>query len=173
MPVLHLVAGPNGAGKSTFVSRVLQPVTHLPFVNADIIAARLADVERQHLIGSRRSFIAETVFSHPSKNDLVAQAAVHGYIVHLYVILLPVDVTVRRVAERVRRGGHDVPEQKVRGRYDRQWRLIAKARDRVDRAEFFDNNTASAPFRRVAVFQHGKIIGQAHWPPWTPAPLLV
>jgi predicted ABC-type ATPase len=39
-PVLHLLAGPNGAGKTTFVNRVLQPVTHLPFVNADDIAAR-------------------------------------------------------------------------------------------------------------------------------------
>jgi len=38
-PVLHLLAGPNGSGKSTFVAEVLQEVTHLPFVNADVIAA--------------------------------------------------------------------------------------------------------------------------------------
>lgn len=38
-PALHLLAGPNGAGKTTFVERVLKPVTHLRFVNADRIAA--------------------------------------------------------------------------------------------------------------------------------------
>jgi len=37
--VLHVLAGPNGAGKSTFVNRVLQPVNHLPFIDAGVIAA--------------------------------------------------------------------------------------------------------------------------------------
>ena len=58
MPVLHLLAGPNGAGKSTYVHDVLSPATVLPFINADEIAD-----------GS--SFISETVFSHPSKIELV------------------------------------------------------------------------------------------------------
>ena len=49
MPILHLVAGPNGSGKSTFVTRLLQPVTHLPFVNADVIAEeRWPDAQAEH-----------------------------------------------------------------------------------------------------------------------------
>ena len=40
-PVLHVLAGPNGAGKTTFYQRVLAPVTHLRFVNADLIAAEV------------------------------------------------------------------------------------------------------------------------------------
>lgn len=186
MPVVHLLAGPNGAGKSTYTTRVLQPITHLPFVNADLIAAerwpapqgehaydaaRAAEAERQTLLAARRSFITETVFSHPSKNDLVDQATSVGYLVHLYVILVPVDVTVNRVAERVRRGGHGVPEQKVRERYERLWTLIATARDRVDVAEFFDNTRAADPFRPVASYQHGRPVGQPRWPSWTPAAL--
>lgn len=79
-PVLHLPAGPNGAGKSTLGERVTLPVTHLPFVNADILASRhgltdaastywaaqLAAAERERLINARESFVTETLFSHRS-----------------------------------------------------------------------------------------------------------
>lgn len=92
MPVLHLLAGPNGAGKSNYVHDVLGPTTNLPFINADEIAE-----------GS--SFLSETVFTHPSKIDLVADAVDAGHLVHLHVIIVPVDLTVQRVLERVRRGG--------------------------------------------------------------------
>lgn len=57
--------------------------------------------------------------SHPSKVQLVADAAEAGYLVHLHVIMVPVELTVQRVRERVRRGGHDVPESKIRDRYER------------------------------------------------------
>ncbi|SEH65914.1 MULTISPECIES: AAA family ATPase [unclassified Leifsonia] len=186
MPVLHLVAGPNGSGKSTYVARLLQSVTHLPFVNADVIAAerwpdaqsehaydasRAAATERERLLSERRSFITETVFSHPSKLALVDEAIALGYLVHLHVILVPVEVSVNRVAERVRDGGHGVPEQKIRERYSRLWELVAKARTVADRSEFFDNSSASRPFRRVAAYEHGLPLGAPSWPAWTPAAL--
>ena len=48
-PVLHLLAGPNGSGKTTFYEQVVAPATHLPFVNADHIAAdRWPGEELQH-----------------------------------------------------------------------------------------------------------------------------
>lgn len=186
MPVLHLLAGPNGSGKSTYATRLLQPVTHLPFVNADVIAAerwpdaqaahaydasRAAADERASLMAARTSFITETVFSHPSKLELVDEAIALGYLVHLHVILVPVEVSVNRVAERVRDGGHGVPEQKIRDRYDRLWDLVAKARTVADRTEFFDNSSASRPFRRVTAYEHGLPLGAPSWPAWTPAAL--
>lgn len=185
-PVLHVLAGPNGAGKSTFVERVLQPVTHLPFVNADVIAvdqwpdapsehaydaSRAAAVERQRLMEHRASFITETVFSHPSKVDLVAHAVGLGYVVHLHVMLVPVELSVARVSERVGRGGHDVPEQKIRERYERLWSLIDTARESADRTAFYDNSTASGPFRLVASYERGRAIGPSSWPTWAPAVL--
>ena len=187
MPVLHLLAGPNGAGKSSYVADVLQPVTHLPFVNADVIAAKrwptaqaqhayqaaqAAAEQRQMLLVERRSFITETVFSHPSKVELVEQAVSLGYLVHLHVMLLPVEVTVARVAFRVRHGGHDVPEDKIRARYERLWELVAVARNRADRADFFDNSRAETPFRLVATFEWGELVGLPAWPGWTPKALL-
>lgn len=187
MPVLHLLAGPNGSGKSTYVKRILQPVTHLPFVNADVIAAeRWPDAQASHaydaslaaaeeratLITHGTSFITETVFSHPSKVDLVDDAVASGYLVHLHVMLVPVDVTVGRVAERVLDGGHDVPEQKIRERYARLWDLIVRARARADRTEFFDNSTARNAFRPIATYQRGLLLGDADWPAWSPSVLI-
>ncbi|HEV3002700.1 MAG TPA: AAA family ATPase [Solirubrobacteraceae bacterium] len=185
-PVLHVLAGPNGSGKSTFAHEVLQPITHLPFVNADEIAAqRWPGEEEQHAydaaaaaaeararaLRSGASFIAETVFSHPSKVELVQQAVALGYLVELHVMLVPEDLAVARVAYRVEGGGHTVPEEKVRERYRRLWRLIAEATRVAHRAHFYDNSRADA-FRRVAGFELGRPAGTPTWPAWTPRPLI-
>jgi predicted ABC-type ATPase len=185
-PVRHLLAGPNAAGKSTFVADVLQPNVHLEFVNADELAkerwpgeemthareaSTLAAAERERLIAARRSFISETVFSHVSKIDLVRRASAAGYQVTLHVILVPVEVSVRRVAFRVARGGHDVPEAKIRSRYERLWGLVADAIGYVDAVSVYDNSQAARPFRRVVRFEHGTVVGSADWPVWTPTPL--
>lgn len=180
-PVIHLLAGPNGAGKTTLAERVIQPVTHLPFVNADVIAkdrwpghdmehaleaSAAAAVERDRLMNQRQSFITETVFSHPSKVGLVEHLAAAGYLVHLHLVLVPVEVTVRRVRERVGRGGHDVPDQKIRERYDRLWPLVVQALPFSDVATFYDNSTAKKPFAKVAVLEHGRGVGPVAWPSW-------
>ena len=186
MPVLHLLAGPNGAGKSTYVRDVLSPTTGLPFINADLIAAdrwpaaaaersyeaaRIAEAERRARMAAGESFISETVFSHPSKVALLTDASALGYLVHLHVILVSVDLTVQRVTERVRRGGHTVPEAKIRDRYDRLWTHIAAAIQIVDVAEVFDNSSPRQPFRPCAMYTHGTLNGTAEWPKWAPAAL--
>lgn len=186
-PVLHVLAGPNGAGKSTFVREVLQPVTRLPFVNADEIAAkRWPGREQEHayeasaaaaevrtaLLQRRRSFITETVFSHPSKVDLIRRGVAAGYLVTLHVVLIPVEVTVLRVDHRVAQGGHAVPPDKIRGRHDRLWPLVAEARTIADRTCFYDNSRARTPFVPVATYERGRLVGEAAWPRWTP-PVLV
>ncbi|MDJ0396502.1 zeta toxin family protein [Rhodococcus sp. G-MC3] len=187
MPLLHLLAGPNGAGKSTYVRDVLIPATRLPFINADEIAlerwpdaqaehayeaARIAEARRRDHIAQRHSFITETVFSHPSKVQLVSDAVNAGYLVHLQIIIVPVELTVQRVVERVRRGGHVVPEQKIRERYERLWTHLDAAIDIADVVEVFDNGSAQTPFRPCARYTHGALIGPASWPTWAPAALL-
>lgn len=87
--------------RSSYVSDVLQPVTHLPFVNADVIAAerwpnteaehayaasQAAEAERQRLMTNGVSFSTETVFSNPSEVDLIHHAVALGYLVHPPVI---------------------------------------------------------------------------------------
>ena len=187
MPILHLLAGPNGAGKSTYVRDVLIPATGLPFINADLIAAerwpdaqpehayeaaQIAEARRRERMAAGESFISETVFSHPSKVALLADASALGYLVHLHVILVPVDLTVQRVAERVRRGGHSVPEDKIRERYDRLWGHLAGAIKIADVTEVLDNSRSRHPFRVCATYAHGVLVGPASWPKWAPDTLI-
>lgn len=183
MSRLDLVAGPNGAGKSTFVARVLaeqQPGS--PFVNADEIvrhrwpddpekhayeAAAVAEATRTALIERGEQFIAETVFSHPSKLALIDQARAAGYFVALHVLMLPEDVAVSRVAGRVERGGHSVPETKIRERYGRLWALVAVAAAKVQSADFWDNSTLDGP-ELVAEMAAGQLLAPPEWPSWAP-----
>lgn len=150
---------------STLAQEILIPRTHLPLVNADLIAERLwpddralqargasevsqlAAEERTRLIAQQVSFITETVFSHPSKLDLIRQAQLIGYTVSLHVVMIPADLAVERVADRVTDGAHTVPEDRIRGRYGRLWELVAQARHLTDRADFYDNSRLDVPFR--------------------------
>jgi predicted ABC-type ATPase len=183
---LDLVVGPNGAGKSTFIALTLAPL--LPgsvVVNADEIAAQrwpdnpaahaydaasVASDTRAKLIELGRSFIAETVFSHPSKLDLIGVAHAAGYTVVLHVLLVPEDLAVERVRHRVQAGGHEVPETKVRQQHRRLWALVANAIALADTATVYDNTRLRGP-RIIAQLSGGDIVGSPAWPAWTPEPL--
>ena len=182
-----MVIGPNGSGKTTFVAEFLAlELPGYPYVNADEIAkarwpadsdahayeaARVAAETRAHLIASGRSFIAETVFSHPSKLYLIRSAQEAGYQLVLHVMLVPEELAVRRVAYRVKAGGHDVPEHKIRERYHRSWRLVAQAISLADRAVMYDNSRPAGPVK-IAEFFGGLPIGAATWPEWGPEPMV-
>jgi len=183
---LDLVVGSNGAGKSTFIELTLAAL--LPrsvYVNADEIArrrwpddpaghsyeaARIAADTRAKLIELGESFIAETVFSHPSKLELVDAAHTAGYTVILHAVMIPENLAVLRVQHRVLAGGHDVPEPKIRQRYQRLWDLVAAAAGRADEAMFYDNSAVRGP-RVVAQLTAGFVVGTPAWPAWTPTPL--
>ena len=71
---------------------------------------------------------------------------------------------------RVAVGGHSVPETKIRERYARLWPLVATAITVVDTAVIYDNSRARTPFRVVATFRSGLVVGEQHWPAWAPGP---
>lgn len=187
-PLLLLLAGPNGAGKSTLFRKVLEPVYRLPFVNADAIAAeRWPGAEMQHAydasgaaaelrdqyMAERRSFATETVFSHPSKLDLIIRAKTVGYDVQLHVVAVPPELSISHVRNRVRQGGHDVPEGKIRARFERLWPLVFRAALLADTAVFYDNTSAQSPFRILATrdtHSTNRIVTSGHWPDWLPTP---
>lgn len=183
---VDLIVGPNGSGKTTFVEYFLAP--HLPaavVVNADDIArrrwpddpathayeaARIAEHTRRALLDAKHSFIAETVFSHPSKLHFVRDAKDAGYTVILHALMAPEDLAVLRVAYRVQAGGHQVPEQKIRERYRRLWTNVALAAELADTANFYDNTRHQGP--QIVAHMTAGIPDQAQWPPWTPKALL-
>ena len=168
---LWILAGGNGAGKSTFYRTQLAPLG-MPFINADILAkelypqspeqhsydaAKLATEMRFRLLHEGRSFCFETVFSHPSKIDFVAQAKVLGYeIVLVFIHLDTVSLNQARVAQRISEGGHNVPDEKVTSRIPRLLQNIKKTLPLCDQVYILDNSRLDSPFQQVAVIHQGK-----------------
>ena len=155
----HLLAGPNGAGKSTLYRALVREGLlgpPLEFVNADLherdalqhiadplqrseAARAWADAQRAALIAARTPFASETVFSHPSKLDLLDHARRHGFTVALHVVALDAPARLLdRVAQRVREGGHPVPPERILARYPRTLALLAQAVRRADVAYLYD-----------------------------------
>lgn len=129
-----IIAGPNGAGKTTFARAFLPQEAQCPrFINADLIAAGLspfapeaAAVKAGRLmlqeIGAcverRESFAFETTLAGQVYLRRIADWRRRGYHVSLFFLSLPsAEMAVARVAERVRQGGHDIPESVIRRRF--------------------------------------------------------
>lgn len=130
-----IIAGPNGAGKTTFAREFLPGEADCPlFVNADLIATGLAPfapesvalragrlmLEEIHRhVGTGATFAFETTLSGRGYARLIPQWRERGYRVELFFLSLPkADAAVERVAERVRQGGHDIPEATIRRRFE-------------------------------------------------------
>jgi predicted ABC-type ATPase len=185
-PDLFILAGPNGAGKTTFFVNILAP-TGLDVINADPIAAlRWPGAElthgyaaaeeaaklREHYLDQRRSFITETVFSHPSKVDLVRRAVRLGYRVHLRVLMVPVDLAIARVEQRTSEGGHAVPETKIIERHARLWSHVSDAIGLAATSRISDSSgQLGRPFIEVARSSFGVSHGEPAWPSWAPSEL--
>ena len=135
-PTVIVLAGPNGAGKTTAAPRLLRDVLSLAeFVNADTIAQGLAGFDPElaaleagavmfrrirELSDLRRSFAFETTLASRSLAPWIAELMQTGYEFNLVFLWLPAaDLSVQRVADRVRVGGHEVSEATVRRRYSR------------------------------------------------------
>lgn len=142
-PKIIIIAGPNGAGKTTFAREFLPQEAGCPiFVNADLIAAGLSPFapERAALqagrltlaaiaqhVAKRESFAVETTLSGKAYATQIPVWRQLGYRVELFFLSLPTaDIAVERVAQRVRQGGHDIPEATIRRRFDAGKRLFAE-----------------------------------------------
>lgn len=173
-PTLFLIAGPNGAGKSTFYDTVLAQRIAAPFINADIIqrdelrepspeasyrAAKIAEKRRREHMDAGQSFVMETVFSHPSKLELLSDAREAGFrVIVFHLALASADLAVARVEARIDEGGHPVPEEKIRGRYDRNGPLIRAAAILADRAMVFDASALNERPEVLLELAHGQVV---------------
>jgi predicted ABC-type ATPase len=138
-PVCLIIAGPNGAGKTTFASEFLPReggIIH--FVNADLIAAGLAPLrpslaalnagrvflsELDRLAAAKVSFAFESTISGLAYAERLKRWKARGYRIELvYLRLDTPEIALKRIAERVRAGGHNVPAADVRRRFVRSWR---------------------------------------------------
>ena len=130
-----IIAGPNGAGKTTFALEYLPNEADCPvFVNADLIAAGLspfrpatAAIRAGRLMleeinthaRAGRSFAFETTLAGRGYVRMIRQWRTDGYKVRLIFLSLPTpEEAIKRVALRVQQGGHHIPKQLIRRRFD-------------------------------------------------------
>ncbi|HHT9112446.1 MAG: zeta toxin family protein [Planctomycetes bacterium] len=133
-----IIAGPNGAGKTTFAKEFLPNEAGCPiFVNADLIAAGLSpffpehaafragrlmlEQIKMHLLHGN-NFAFETTLSGKIYAHMIPEWQRMGYKVKLIFLSLPdVSIAIERVKERVLQGGHNVPEEIIRRRFEKGW----------------------------------------------------
>ncbi|MEM1128072.1 MAG: AAA family ATPase [Bacteroidota bacterium] len=164
-PEAIIIAGPNGAGKSTLAYEYLA-LHGFVYLSADLIAAEInpdqpaaARIEAgkrflerlSRLIGERQSLIVETTLAGRGFLRFAEQLQRAGYSTRIaFVFLDTPELCIRRVRERVQKGGHAVPEADIVRRFYRSqcnfWRLYRHA---VDRWYLFFN--AGENFQEVAV----------------------
>lgn len=163
VPLVVVLAGPNGAGKSTSAPYLLKDALAVDeFVNADTIATGLSAyrpdaaavtagkvmLERLRVLGGlRRDFAFETTLSGRSHARWLQELQASGYRTHLIFLSLPsADLAVARVADRLRRGGHEVPEAIVRRRFVAGLRnLFSVYMHAVDAWTIYDNADVVSP----------------------------
>ncbi len=167
MPDVFVIAGPNGAGKSTAAPLLIgRRLGIREFVNADVIAAGLSAFAPERvaveagrvmlrrlgeLAASGADFAFETTLASRSFAPWIARLRKEqGYRFHLAFLWIPsADMSVQRVAGRVRHGGHSVPPDDIRRRYERGlsnfFRLYAPI---ADSWEMHDNS--SPPMKPIA-----------------------
>jgi predicted ABC-type ATPase len=176
-PNVVILAGPNGAGKSTVAKALLSKglgVRH--YVNADTIARGLSDfhsdelafkagkimLEHLHdLAAEKVNFAFETTLASRTFAPWIAELKQQGYLFHLFFVWVPsADVSIERVKDRVSLGGHDVPEETIRRRYDRGLSNFFKLyKPLANSWKFFDN---TKPKKRRVVAESDGTIETAH-----------
>jgi predicted ABC-type ATPase len=161
---LIVVGGPNGAGKSTFVGGYLAQ-RPMPYLCADRIATEFQNLDpiSQQIAAGREfvrrmeaqlakdeHFAVESTLSGRTMRNFLERARAAGFEVTIVFIYLDSpDSCVVRVRERVRRGGHDVPETDIRRRFARScanfWRIYRRIAD-----YWYVVYNSSGDFKRIA-----------------------
>ena len=172
-PRLVMFAGPNGSGKSTITpSFQAQPDFPSNYINPDEIAlsfggnvmerayeaSAIAANQRDECIRKGESFAFETVMSHPSKLALLEKAGDAGFEITLvFISTKDPRYNVARVRDRVAKGGHDVPEEKIISRYYRTHTYLPIAISLAHRTYIFDNTITP---QLGAVLRESEIVEQ-------------
>ncbi len=155
MPEIYVIAGANGSGKST-ISKSLVIQIDIPIIDPDAIAREInpidpaqsamqagkaAIIRAQKYISESLNFGVETTLAGRNYLKLMKSLKEKGWVVNLiYIGIDSPETNIRRVRERVSRGGHNVPIDDIRRRYDRSLNNLAKAIAIADLVTIYDNS---------------------------------
>ncbi|MDD5226832.1 MAG: zeta toxin family protein [Candidatus Omnitrophica bacterium] len=172
-PSVYIIAGPNGAGKTTFAREFFPNYAKCnDFINADLIAGGLSPfspetaalhagkllLEKIRTLAKRRSdFGFETTLAGITYLSLIQKLKKRGYAIRLFFLWIPTaELALARVRDRVNRGGHSIPVNVVRRRFQRGLaNFFRQYAPRADAWTLFDNSEAVP--RIIAQSADGKI----------------
>ncbi len=159
-PTVYVIAGPNGTGKTTFATQFLPKIADCRnFINADLIAKGLSPFNvdaaamqsgRLFLSGiheqvrRRADFGFETTLSGRGYVKLFMDLRQKGYVLKLFYLWIPdVALSLKRITNRVRLGGHNVPTEVVKRRFTKGLNnLFSIYMGLVDYCAIFDNSSS-------------------------------
>jgi len=174
-PVFTIIAGSNGCGKSTLTSTARDKFQQTPVLDPDAILKSLqATLDSQNsnieagkrvlrlaeeLIAKGETFTVETTLSGGTYLKMAARSKERGFnLMVVFVGTSSVEINLERVRARVKKGGHDVPEDDQRRRYPRTLANMKKLLPQADLAVILDNSTAQGHI--LVAFGHS---GYMHW----------
>jgi predicted ABC-type ATPase len=184
-PCIYVIAGTNGAGKSSIGGAALG-AKGARYFNPDEAAVRIAKANPtasreevnaaawnegrrllERAIAERASHAFETTLGGHTMTRLLERALAAGIQVRIwYVALASPELHLARVAARVRKGGHDIPEKKIRERYDQSRRNLLRLLPKLTELRVFDNSFEADPERGmvprpqlVLHLRRGRILG--------------
>lgn len=160
-PRCLIIAGPNGAGKTTFARDYLPEIAGLiHFINADLIASGMSPLQPQlaamsagklvlreldRLVEAKADFAFESTLSGLQYAKRIRLWKRRGYLIEIaYLRLASPQLALRRVAARVRQGGHNIPRADVIRRFERGWsNFLDIYRPLADRWTIYENSGAA------------------------------
>lgn len=166
MKIFTIIGGVNGVGKSSFtgvlkeISSDLGVIIDVDKITAEVggnplVGGKAALLKIRDCISRGVSFTQETTLSGYKTEATARQVKEQGYHVRMfYVALDAAEESLSRIENRVRRGGHSIPEDDVLRRFGGRWDAVGKVLPYCDLAEFYDNDNG---FVKVAAYRNGEL----------------
>lgn len=163
-PVIHVLAGVNGAGKSSIGESEFRS-EGLSVFNPDTIAQQIRDLHPdisltlanahawqvgksllEQAIAGGQDYRFETTLGGRTIAQLLEKAARSGHRLQVWFCgLASADLHIRRVRSRVAHGGHDIPVEKIRERWNRSRENLIRLLPCIDHLRVYDNSSEADP----------------------------
>ena len=173
MKLYTIIGGVNGCGKSSLTGALKAERSDLGLlIDVDKLAAQLGSPVEGGKAAVRKideclekgiSFTQETTLSGARTERTIRRAKERGYTIRLYYIGLDtMEESLGRIANRVAKGGHDIPKKDVERRFSTRFADVLRVLPYCDEARFFDNDNG---FVEVAEYRNGELIPRVSTPP--------
>ena len=166
---IYVLAGTNGAGKSSVAGAMLLQ-RGIEFFNPDKAAMQIRSANPgitneeansaawrqgrrllERVIAERLNFAFETTLGGHTIASMLESALLVGVEVRIwYLGLSSPELHIARVRSRVARGGHDIPEAKIRERYDHSRLNLLQLMPKLTELRLYDNSQEADPHAGVA-----------------------